>query len=247
MNCIEFNLILDDHLDGVLDAELEAKLVGHATACAACASEREFGWRLRQSLQALPVPAMTAEFAERVLATARNTKPVGTTPAITGRSRGLLPAWASAGALAASLALAVSLWISRETLPEMAVETPVAHVQPAVAAGVQQVRLVFRSASALSNVTIELGLPEGVELDGYPDQRRLVWQADLRAGTNLLELPVLLRGQGGVVTATLKYGSEQRQFSVQVVSGPDSGVKPASDVPQRGATPAPVTQHPIVS
>jgi hypothetical protein len=79
------------------------------------------------------------------------------------------------------------------------------------------VRLIFRSASALDDVTIELVLPEGVELDGYPGQRRLVWQSDLRAGSNLLELPMLVHGDGGVLTATLNHGAERRQFSARVV------------------------------
>jgi hypothetical protein len=154
--------------------------------------------------------------------------------------------WATAGALAAILALALVLWATRETLLEAEAEPPVARVEPAAAAGVQPVRLVFRSASALSNVTIELSLPAGVELAGYPGQRHLIWQSDLRAGANLLELPVLLHGPGGVVTATLNHGTERRQFSVRVVSVPHSGVTPAPRVPQRGAVSATVT-HPIVS
>ena len=244
MNCTDFHLLLDDHLDGALDAEIEAELLEHAAACAACASRREFGGQLRQSLQALPVPAPAAGFAERVLTAARNTRPDGVAAARTGPQRGL-PRWATAGALAASLALALGLWATRENPPEAG--PPVARVQLAAAAGVQPVRLVFRSASALSNVTIELSLPEGVELAGYPDQRRLVWQSDLRAGANLLELPVLLRGPGGVVTATLNHGTERRRFSVRVVSVPHTGVTPAPRVPRRGAVPAPVTDQPIVS
>jgi hypothetical protein len=104
------------------------------------------------------------------------------------------------------------------------------------------VRLIFRSASALSDVTIELGLPEGVELAGFPGQRRLVWQSDLQAGANLLELPVLLHGAGGVVTATLNHGSERRQFSVRVVSAPDAG-KPVSRPSQQGAVPGAENPH----
>ncbi len=235
MNCTDFQLLLDDDLDGALNAEIEAELLEHTAACAACASRREFGKRLRRSLQELPVPSPAAGFAERVLTAARDTKPDGVVSARSGPQGGL-PRWAIAGALAASMALAFGLWSARESLPESEAGPPVARVQPAAAAGVQQVRLVFRSASALSNVTIELGLPEGVELAGYPGQRRLVWQSDLRAGANLLELPVLLRGPGGVVTATVNHGAERRQFSVRIVSVSDSGVaRPARTAKERGA------------
>ena len=110
MNCTDFHLLLDDHLDGALDAEIEADLLEHTTACATCASRREFGGRLRRSLQALPVPAPAAGFAARVLTAARDTKPHGVASAGTGRQGGL-PRWATVATLAASLALAFG-WYS---------------------------------------------------------------------------------------------------------------------------------------
>ena len=125
--------------------------------------------------------------------------------------------WVAAGAVAACFAVAIGLWSARQSISSRTDSLPVAHVQPASMGGVQTVRLVFRSASALDDVTIELVLPEGVELDGYPGQRRLVWQSDLRAGSNLLELPMLVHGNGGVLTATLNHGAERRQFSARVV------------------------------
>ena len=245
MNCIDFQLLLDDQLDGALDEEIEAQFLEHAAACTACASRRAFAWRVQKSLQALPVPAPAPDFAGRVLTAARRTRPAVAASVASGPQRGW-SRWAAAGALAASLALALGLWVTREAPTRPATEPPVAHVQPAETAGVQPVRLVFRSASALTNVTIEIGLPEGVELAGYPGQRQLVWQSDLRAGANLLELPVLVHGPGGVVTATLNHGTERRQFTVRVVSVPESGGTAAPRTPQRGALPGAVT-HYIVS
>jgi hypothetical protein len=102
--------------------------------------------------------------------------------------------------------MVIGLWFSRETLPEV------------MAIANEPLRLVFRSEDALQGVTIEIELPEGVELAGYPGQRQLVWTSDIQAGPNLLELPVEVRGDGGVLTATLNHGAERRQFSVRVVS-----------------------------
>ena len=45
---------------------------------------------------------------------------------------------------------------------------PVAHVPPPETRSVQPVRLLFRSATALEDVTIEIDLPDGAELRGYP-------------------------------------------------------------------------------
>lgn len=244
MNCADFQLLLEDHLDGSVDAEIEADLLDHARSCTRCHARREFAARLQAALRSVPVPPPSAGFADRVLATAREAWPEDDANGRIGRR---FARQAGAGALAASLAIALGIWAIPRDAPGPAAQPPVAVLQPAPAGAVQPVRLVFRSASALDDVTIELGLPEGVELAGYPGQRLLVWQSDLQAGANLLELPVVVHGSGGVVTATLNHGSERRQFSVRVVSAPEGrgGAAPAR-VPQRGALP-PAASDLIVS
>jgi len=216
VNCYSFQLLLDDHLDGALETQIETELSAHAVECAHCADLRRRAWQLRRSLQSLPVPPPDARYPERVLERAIATR----TPEprrSRGHAPGVPPLWTAAGALVAVLAIAVGVWSVREPAPLHTDTLPVAHIQLAATAGVQPVRLVFRSDNALSDVTIELELPDGVELAGYPGQRRLVWQSNLQAGSNLLELPVLLHGPGGVLTATLNHGAERRRFAVQVV------------------------------
>jgi anti-sigma factor RsiW len=211
--------LLDDHLDGALAPQVEAEISAHIAGCAECAALQQRAWRLHRSLQALPVPPSAPQYAERVLARAIATR---APERQRSRRKGLsgTPLWTAAGALVATLMIAVGLWSRREPAPVHTDTLPVARIQPAVSAGVQPVRLVFRSDSALSDVTIELDLPDGVELAGYPGQRRLVWQSNLQAGSNLLELPLLLHGPGGVLTATLNHGAERRRFAVQVVAAP---------------------------
>lgn len=200
MKCLNFRHVLDEHLDGTLDAETETQLLHHAAACAGCDRLREDGLRLQWALAALPAPAPDAGFADRVLRAARREHAAGA-------RRSSRSAWGWSGALAAgfALALGVGFWTPREAMPE-------------VVAGVEPLRLVFRSESAVDGVTIELELPEGVELAGYPGQRSLVWQSDLVAGENLLELPVRATGEGGVVRATLNHDGERRQFAVRVLA-----------------------------
>jgi len=54
-------------------------------------------------------------------------------------------------------------------------------------------------------------------LAGRPGLRELRWQADLQAGANSLELPVVVqRGEGGIVTASVSYGQDRRRFAVLV-------------------------------
>ena len=199
MNCTRARTLLDEQIDGSLEHLAEAALTEHLRGCSACAEEREAMHTLQAQLAALPVPPPSAGFAERVLAAAHAAQP----PAQSFPTR-RVPAW-MAGALAASLLLGTGIWMGRQSLPEV------------MAVSDQPVRLVFRSEDALAGVTIELNLPEGVELDGYPGQRHLVWQSDIQQGPNLLELPVVVHGSGGVLTATLNHGSERREFAVRVV------------------------------
>ena len=200
MNCTRARLLLEEQIDGSLEHLAEAALAEHLRGCEDCALERDAMRALQAQLAALPVAPARAGFADRVLAAAHAAQPA-VQPA-TPRSR--VPAWLG-GALAASLLLATGMWFGRQSLPEV------------MAVSDQPVRHVFRSEDAIAGVTIELNLPEGVELSGYPGQRHLVWQSDIQAGPNLLELPVQVHGRGGVLTATLNHGSERREFAVRVV------------------------------
>ena len=199
MNCTRARLLLEEQIDGSLEPLAEAALAEHLRGCEDCALAREAMRALQAQLASLPVAPPRAGFADRVLAAAHAAQ-----PAAQASVRTRVPAWLG-GALAASLLLATGMWFGRQSLPEV------------MAVADQPVRLVFRSEDALAGVTIELNLPEGVELSGYPGQRHLVWQSDIQAGPNLLELPVQVHGSGGVLTATLNHGSERREFAVRVV------------------------------
>lgn len=157
---------------------------------------------LRRKLRDLPPPVMAADFPDRVFAAVRRARrPVYLRPAPLGF------------ALAATLALGVGIgvWVDqsrRESAPQIVAVAPDA---------VSPVRLVFRSPRTLPGVTIDLQLPDGVELAGHEGRSELRWQTDLAAGGNVLELPVIVRqGGGGVITASLSYGQDRRQFSVLV-------------------------------
>lgn len=205
MNCTDFRELLDDEPD----AERQGRMFAHASACPACQSRLEFEALARRQLRTLPIPAPRPGFSERVLRNAHRAHRAQRRPALRedGRWR-----WIG-GALAASLTLALGVWLAQA--PEQAA-VQVVRVAPGQPAQVQPVQLVFRSDTALTGVTIELRLPESVELAGYPGQRQLSWQTNLQSGTNVLDLPVLVSGSGGVLTATLNLGDERRQFSVRV-------------------------------
>jgi hypothetical protein len=169
---------------------------------------------LQQRLRTLETPLPRPGYAERVLSGARRTQRVRC-------SRSQVAAYALAASLAVAVAVGWLLW--QRPAPSGPAPSQVVTVQ---GNAVQPVRLVFNSPTALSGVTLRVGLPEGVELAEYPGMRELTWKADLKSGPNLLELPVVVHGRGGLLVASVSYGAEQRQFSVLVQASSPSSYAP---------------------
>jgi anti-sigma factor RsiW len=204
MNCHDCRARLYDHLDGQLAPEECAAVVAHVAECGDCRVQLDSERALLLALRALPAPTPRPGYADSVLASVRR--------ADTRRSVQRRRTWY---ALAASLmvGVGVALVLTRPAVAPPSVAPQVAETLPAAT---QPVRLVFRSGRDLTDVTIEVDLPDGVELVSHPGVRSLSWQTDLKAGPNLLELPVIVHGEGGVLTARLKRGDSQRSFAVQV-------------------------------
>ena len=154
---------------------------------------------LLELLRTLPAPALAPAAADRIMQTvataAQTQRPLS---AFADRLIGL------GGALAATLLLTLAV-----TLPDT---TPVSVVTA------DPVRLLLHSERELKDVTIEIELPEGVRVRGYGDQRRLSWQSSLLAGSNVLELPIVVDGDGGVLVARVSQGNDARELAVRLVA-----------------------------
>ena len=60
-------------------------------------------------------------------------------------------------------------------------------------------------------------LPEGVEVDGFPGQREIVWMTSLKEGRNVLPLTLLATSPvGGELLATLRHENDDKTFRVRV-------------------------------
>jgi hypothetical protein len=83
------------------------------------------------------------------------------------------------------------------------------------------VNLLFKSRTALDAVQFIVELPPGIELDGHPGLRRVVWKTPLAAGNNLLPMELVARaGPGGALAARLRHGEDQKTFVVDLVVAP---------------------------
>lgn len=221
MNCANFRQQLEALVEGhASDAEA---MRAHARECESCARQLALEHGLRSGLRELAQPPEhDPRRTERLLAPIRQQE-----RAVSRRGLGI-----GAAAAAACLTLGVMIGMM---LAAPAPKAPGAAPERTIAldaARQEPVRLVFRSPSDLQGARIHLLASEGVELLGYPEQRELSWSADLRAGANLLELPVALRGAEGTLVATITHGEGSRSFTLRL--------QPKETVPGASLQPAPL-------
>lgn len=203
MNCEQTNGFLDDYLDGYLDKGQRLVLEQHLSTCPACQADLENRKALLKELRALPVPDPSPGFKARVLRNARQ-----------GHK---LPGGFSAGfgsAVAAGLLawFAIGFWHPADrpehnalSVIEMQVEQP------------REVSLAFNVPHAIQDVTFRIELPEGVEIEGYPSQRELVWVDQLPKGRNVMNLNLVARqGVDGELLAHIQHGGKEQVFHVPV-------------------------------
>lgn len=229
MNCDAYRHQIDDALDGRLDAFTSVARIAHAAQCADCSYEQSQRAQLVDALRALPRPAMPAHLPDQLFARLRThiaahervaqirpvplPQPQVQRPLLIIRRRRLRLVAISVAASAAVVAMTLTTTTLTERAP-----TPASHVLLANQA-LDPVRVVFHSPRDLESVTIELELPAGMQLAGADAGiQSLRWQTNLRAGANLLELPLTstLPADGQMLLARLSYGGEQRQFQVRV-------------------------------
>lgn len=213
MNCAAIELELDDYFDGRLDAASRQAIGAHLQQCAACRERHAQSQNLLAALRTLPAPQVPAGLLERVLAR------FARVPAPAPRA---WPQWAIGPALAATLALGVALGVFyvRESAAPPVVATVALQLERP-----ETVRLRVRTPHDLQATTITLTLPENVELVGYAGRRTLTWQADLRQGANLLQLPLVAHGTPrGELVAQLSQGQASKAVRVKIVLKPTGGV-----------------------
>lgn len=207
MPCQQLNDLFDDYVDGLRsDAAI---LDRHVAGCSDCrdrvAQERQLRTALADYASA-SVPQPDAEFFARALAVAAQDR---------GRkqhNRGWLKGFGSALAAGLVLWLLAGDWMQRDERQadaqlqvSMALESP------------RTINLVFSSATDLSNATLTVSLPPGIEIQGFQGQREISWMTSLRQGRNVLPLKLIATSPlGGELLAILRHEDNNKTFSLQV-------------------------------
>lgn len=209
MHCDQFQQTLDPLLDGELDAAVSRDLELHLETCDACAAIRSRKVALRQTLKAIPVPPpedgfLDAVVEETVINTHRNETRFRATAGIGAAIAASLVAW-----------LVLVLPADLPTAPEGTLESV------NITMNVEKTfRVTFESKRELQAAAISVELPPGVEIVGYEGRASVRWRTTVTAGTNILELPIIVRsGNGGAVLARLEHEGKQKtfEFAVKVI------------------------------
>lgn len=209
MTCKSIHTHLDDFIDGSLDGAAMETCERHLAECADCAARVAGARELRDLLGAYgeaTVPMPGEDFYNRALARATQD----------GRRR-QRNRWVMSG-VGGTIAAALLVWVMSGVFFS-APELPSADV-PSVTMALEQPRklnLVFSSAATLSDATMTVMLPEGVEVAGFPGQREIVWMTSLKEGRNVLPLTLIATSPvGGELLATLKHENDDKTFRVRV-------------------------------
>ena len=219
MQCDKAKKLIDDYLDGYLDSAQERDLSTHLASCPECQAEVKQRQALLVQLRGIPVPAPSPGFSERVLGHASHGH-----HSVFGFATGF------GSAIAASLLIwfVVGLWE-----PAINPEQGGLSVITMRLSQPREVSLAFNVPQAINNVTFRIELPEGIELQGYPSQRELVWMDQLNKGRNVMNLKLIAKqGADGELLAHIKHGGKERVFRIPVKASIDgAGILPS---PYRG-------------
>lgn len=216
MNCDNIIKHLDDFSDAALSPVEALSVRRHLEECSACAVRMRETLALKKALALLPVADAEPDALERLLTTAVQTA----VPPANRASR--WNTWRRAGlATAASVLLAIVFLAGVKVGHRSQADAPAqlamtaAPIEVGPAAGT--VGLMFRTAAALPGASISVWLPDDVRIAGRPDVRYVTWRTDLKAGPNLLELPLQSTGpNGGMLVIRLSQGSLVRTLEVPV-------------------------------
>lgn len=204
MLCSNLANKIDDFLDGNLAAPEARQLQAHAEQCAECGPLLAERTQLVRELADLPVEAPAPDFFDRALAQAAAEAP---TPRswFNRTSRGIVAI--AATLLFAAVLLQTPFLAPSSEIPEVTITLH--EVTP--------VNLRFASEVDLQDARLSLQLPEGVALAGYNDRKTLSWRTDLKAGNNLLELPLLgYVASTDRLTAQLDHPHGRKTFELQI-------------------------------
>jgi len=198
---------LDPFLDDELEAALLTEFQAHSKDCNDCTELLGRKNDLRQALKSMPLPPPEDGFLESVVE-----------QALVTTHRNEKRFWTSAG-LGGAIAAGVIGWMVLmlpADLPQGIDQLPLDTVT--ISLNVEKtIKLTFESTRELQAAKLTLQLPAGVEIVGYEGRSSVRWTTTVKPGTNILELPIIVRsGNGGSILARVEHEGKQQSFKFVV-------------------------------
>jgi hypothetical protein len=181
----------------------ERGLAEHMASCDACRDCYDDA-RLTAALAGETIPPPRAGFVDAAIAAASHGAfvPAGRVTAI--------------AAVVAVIGIAIGLVVGVRWQGSPAPEAVLAQVLLAPT-GSTTVRLLIDSPSDQEQATLAIELADNIELVGFTNQRHIEWQTRLKAGKNLLALPLQLSdASGSHFDVAVVYGSTRKTIHVAV-------------------------------
>lgn len=204
MHCADLNCLIDDYLDGLLSADDKIRVETHLAACPGCQASLALARSMRDAVHELPVPAPAIGMENRLFEQVRQQYS-------TASPRSHRPAFAF-GFITAAVA-GLMLWVTSTVFFSATIEQP--RIVQIDLNQTQTVRLMLEADHDIENASLSISLPDHMELAGYPGQRQLNWQTDLKKGQNVLALPILALQQGeGKLITQLSYDGNAQSFAL---------------------------------
>jgi len=207
MHCNQVTHLIDDYLDGALDAGTRDILVHHVDSCAYCQGKLSAVVELKIALRDMPIAPASENFASRAIEIA-----AGRGVSKPQRQPGFMH-WFGAGFTGALVAGLVLLGV-------IVIFQPSQTQQPAATFSIalhqsRNISLAFNAPNDVSDVVVSIELPEQFEVAGHEGSRNLTWKTNLKKGRNILTLPVVARSQGdGTMVARLSRNRQVKTLRI---------------------------------
>lgn len=209
MNCKQFTTWWNEWRDGTLAPDRARLMDRHLADCAGCRRHHRRMQRMLERLARWPAPEQApAGLTRRLVARAAGVQP----------RRNLPRLYAVAATLLVGFVGGLLVWPALDALsPGKPASGPAARVSLALMQ-TETVRVAINAKRPVDNAVMTVELPPGVEIAGYPGQRRLHWQTDLKTGRNELTLPLTASEavSGGLVKTRIEYEGRRKELSILV-------------------------------
>lgn len=208
LNCKECIINQDDYLDNQLPHALYEDMTSHLAVCPECQAMMRENRELLQGLRTLESPPPSPGFLKLAMENA-----------VRAERQRLHKKWFFQYAAVAAMVCLVVL-VSLKFSPWMAPNPNTGQSAPGVILSLHEskdVILLVQSARALDNATITINLPPQLMLANNPGLRQISWQADIKAGKNLIPLPLVATVAGLTkITAKIEHEDRVKAMSMQV-------------------------------